>query len=277
MQTVTSEEYEIIRKLVYEKSRINLGAHKKELVTSRLSKRLKACNYQTFKEYCRFVSSPAGTPEIAHLIDAISTNHTLFFRENDHFTFLTNIVLPEFVKNADTHHRTSFNVWSSASSTGEEPYSVALTLTEFFKAHPQFSWHLDGTDISSIAVDKATHGIFAGEKVSPIPQKLLDKYFIRHEHPKEITFEAKPELKRNMRFYIQNLLKPPYPFMGQMFSLILCRNVMIYFDRKTQEELVSYLERYLLPGGYLFIGHSESLAGVKHNLKMLKPAIYQKP
>ncbi|OHE71506.1 MAG: hypothetical protein A2007_05390 [Verrucomicrobia bacterium GWC2_42_7] len=271
---ITQEEYDFIRQFVYEKSRINLGPHKKELVMARLSKRLRALNLTTYKEYLTYLKDISHKEEITHLIDAISTNHTFFFRETIHFDFLTSVILPEFVKKAGGGMRT-FRVWSAASSTGEEPYSIGIILSDYFLSHPHIQWALEGTDISTTALGAAKEGIFSEEKVKQLSSDIIDRYFKKCSETKEGFYQAKPPLRAKMNYRAQNLLKPPYPF-HEPFDVIFCRNVMIYFDRQTQQELVSYLVPHLRSGGYLMIGHAESLAGISHTLKIVKPTIYRK-
>ncbi len=266
---ISEKEYEFIRQLVYQHSRINLGPNKKELVMARLSKRLRACNLPSFKAYCDYLQSPSGEEELGNLIDAISTNHTFFFRENVHFEFLVNTVLPELAKTSQ-----QFRVWSAASSSGEEPYSIAISLAESLGLNNR--WHVECSDISSKVLQKASDGIFAEDRVSKMPQNLLKTYFQKGQGRWEGYYRVKPQLRQNLTFQLLNLMDPSFPF-REPFQVIFCRNVMIYFDRPTQEDLVNRLARYIVPGGYLMIGHAESLTGIKHPLKMIKPAIYKKP
>jgi chemotaxis protein methyltransferase CheR len=267
-------DYEFICELVYKHSRINLGANKKELVSARLGKRLRATNLPTITDYCRFLQGPGCTGELPHLIDVISTNHTYFFRENAHFDFLTQNILPELIKAPGTSR---LNLWSAACSSGEEPYTLALTLEQYFaKNSPKIPWKIDATDISNPVLLKARTGVYKVEAVDKIPPALLKTFFQPAPGATDGALQVKPALQQNIRFRQLNLLGPSLPF-TEPFQIIFCRNVMIYFDRATQEELVARLTRLLIPGGYLLVGHSESLTSIKHSLESVRPAIYRRP
>lgn len=269
-------DYEFIRELVYNHSRINLGPDKKELVSARLGKRLRATNITSISDYCRFLQDKEGDEELSHLIDAISTNHTYFFREQEHFDFLNNIALPEMVKRRATERWPRFNVWSAACSSGEEPYSLAIALNQFFGASNTWPWRIEATDISHRILQKARVGIYREESVKKVPPNLLRQHFQKGFGPQEGNYRVKQHVLESVTFRQLNLLEGALPF-NEPFQIIFCRNVMIYFDRNTQNELVNKLARQLVPGGYLMVGHSESLSGIKHPLTMLKPAIYQRP
>lgn len=272
---ISPKQYEYIRQLVYEKSRINLGANKKELVMARLSKRLRALGLHSYKDYIDLIDSSEGKDELTNLIDSISTNHTFFFREETHFMFLSSVVLPQFCPPGTEKLQRNFRIWSAASSTGEEPYSIAITLDQYFSNTPGWNWNIQCTDISTRVLQKAYEGIFPKERLEKIRPETLRKYFQKGRDEYEGYYRVIAELRRRMRFDIVNLLQPSYPF-NDTFQVIFCRNVMIYFDRETQQELVEKLTRQIVPGGYLMIGHAESLTNIKHRLRMIKPAIYQK-
>jgi chemotaxis protein methyltransferase CheR len=260
-------EFEFIRTLVYERSRISLGPDKRELVTARLGKRLRATNTTTLADYCRLLQSPAADDELANLIDVISTNHTFFFREQAHFDFLRNRAVPELSGAG------RFLVWSAAASSGEEAYSIAMTLSECL---PQVPWHIEGTDISHRIIARAAAGIYRDEAVERLPKNVMRTHFQKGFGPQEGNYRVKPALRDRVTFRQLNLLEGEPPF-REPFQVIFCRNVMIYFDRPTQEELVARLTRRLVPGGYLFVGHAESLTNIRHALKPVQPAVYQRP
>jgi chemotaxis protein methyltransferase CheR len=271
--SLSDQDYERIRRLVYEHSRIDLGENKKELVTARLAKRLRATGIADYAAYCRHVEGRAGVEELTHLIDAISTNHTFFFREIKHFDFMRETVLPSALK---TEPRRQFRMWSAASSSGEEPYSVAIQLDDYFSRQPGWSWKVEATDISTKILAKARDGIYPTDRLREVPPEWMRTYFQKGINEWEGHYRVKTELSSRVRFTHLNLLSTSYPFQD-LFHVIWCRNVMIYFDRTTQEQLVNQLAAKLMPGGWLFIGHSESLTGIRHPLKAVKPAIYQKP
>jgi len=266
-------EFDFIRSLVYERSRINLTADKRQLVSARLGKRLRATNLPTVTDYCRLLKSGAATEELSHLIDAISTNHTFFFREIAHFEFLRDKALPELLARARSERWSKLRVWSAACSSGEEPYSIAMTLAECV---PQWSWQVDATDISHRVLQKAALGIYDAECTGRLPKPTLRTHFQKGVGAQEGNYRVKAALRDRVNFRHLNLLEGEPPF-TEPFHLIFCRNVMIYFDRPTQEELVGRLSRRLLPGGYLFVGHSESLTHLRHPLTPVRPAVYQKP
>lgn len=274
-QPISPKEYEFIRQLVYNRSRINLGANKKELVMARLSKRLRALKIPSYGDYIQMLQSPSGADELTHFIDSISTNHTYFFREEEHFRYLTHTVLPRFCDNSRAGRKT-FNVWSAAASTGEEACSIAITLAEYFRHRPGWDWRILLTDISTRALGKAREGIFTADRLGPISQQLQRDYFSPSASGGPGALQIKPALRSRMQFVSLNLLSASYPF-RETFPAIFCRNVMIYFDKPTQTELVGNLTRHLEPGGTLMIGHAESLTGVQHSLKQIKPAIFEKP
>ncbi len=267
-------EFNFIRGLVYEHSRINLGPDKRELVSARLGKRLRATKLTSVSEYLDFLKTRNDGEELGHLIDAISTNHTFFFREIAHFDFLTKSVLPEMKARARQENWTQFNVWSAACSSGEEPYSIAMTLDETLG--DTWPWQIEATDISYRILAKATAGIYREETVKKLDPPRVRRHFQRGHGPQEGNYRVKSTLQSRITFQQLNLLEGRPPF-DHLFQLIFCRNVMIYFDRATQEELVNKLTQQIVPGGYLFVGHSESLTGIRHPLQTVRPAIYQRP
>lgn len=266
-------EFDFIRKLVYERSRINLSPDKRELVSARLGKRLRAMRLTSVTDYCRILRGPDSEGELANLIDAISTNHTFFFRENSHFDFLRQTVIPEMKARAPKEKWPRLHIWSAACSSGEEPYSIAITLAEALTGWP---WHIEATDISHRILDKARAGIYRDETVDRLPGMTIQTHFQRGFGPQDGNYRVKAPLRAQVTFRHLNLLEGEPPF-NEPFHVIFCRNVMIYFDRPTQEELVNKLTKRLVPGGYLFVGHAESLTGIQHHLQTIKPAIYRRP
>jgi chemotaxis protein methyltransferase CheR len=266
-------EFDFIRHLVYERSRISLSSDKRELVSARLAKRLRATNVANVGDYCRLLQSPDQEEELANLIDAISTNHTFFFRENAHFDFLRQTALPEMQARCGKERWSHFRVWSAACSSGEEPYSIAITLADSPAGWP---WQVEATDISHRILEKARAGIYRWETVERLPKHTLQHHFKRGFGPQDGNYRAKTNLRDRIHFQQLNLLEGEPPF-REPFHVIFCRNVMIYFDRPTQEELIAKLTRLLVPGGYLFVGHAESLTALKHSLAAIRPAIYRRP
>ena len=270
--TLSDADYEFLRRLIYEHSRINLGHDKRALVSARVAKRLRALKIGSYHEYCQRLKTEADGEELGHLVDVISTNHTHFFREEKHFDWLRSVLLPQWRLCHDENE--TFRAWSAASSSGEEPYTLAIVLAEFFGLDGK--WTIDATDISTRVLARAEQAVYDGEKLAPVRPELLHCYFQRGVGQWQGSFRVREELREHVRFQHLNLLQPQYPF-SQRFQLIFCRNVMIYFDRPTQETLIAKLTEQLEPGGHLLVGHSESLSGIRHSLRQLQPAIYFKP
>ena len=270
-EMLADADYEFLRRLVYEHSRINLGSDKRALVSARVAKRLRVLKIGSYREYCQMLKSNPGSEETGHLVDVISTNHTHFFREEKHFDWMQTVLLPEWLKSHNEGE--TFRAWSAASSSGEEPYTLAIVLAEFFGLSGK--WTIDATDISTRILDRAGQAIYDAEKLAPVHAELIRRYFQRGTGEFAGKFRVKEQLREHVRFQQLNLLQPQYPF-SQPFHLIFCRNVMIYFDRPTQETLVGKLSEQLEPDGHLLVGHSESLSGIRHSLRQLQPAVYLK-
>jgi chemotaxis protein methyltransferase CheR len=280
MVTLTSNqwpspaEYEFIRHLVYKHSRIHLGADKKEMVGQRLQRRLKAIGLGGYEEYCDFLKGPEGGEELTGLIDVISTNVTSFFREGPHFEFLANTALPQWAASPHRRPGDTFRVWSAGCSSGEEPYSAAIVLSEFLLRHSQYRGQVIASDISAHMLERAREGIYRIEQVKLPEGEWMKRYFLKGVGAYEGGCRVKDDLKKRVVFHHANLFQQELPASDPM-DVILCRNVMIYFDRETQEELVQRLSRRMAPDGYLLIGHSESLLGVPHGLTPLGPSVFR--
>jgi chemotaxis protein methyltransferase CheR len=226
---ITAAEYEFIRKIVYEHSRINLGPSKKELVMARLSKRLRALELPSYAEYINYLKSAAGRDEMTNLIDSISTNHTYFFREPQHFDFLSQVVLPQFCEMETGKHAAvgkTFRVWSAATSSGEEPYTISLLLDDYFSRNKAWNWSILCTDISTRVLAKAQEGVFAKDRLGPVRPDWLMRYFDKGIGESDGFYRVKAELRHNLRFVALNLLSPSYPF-RETFQVIFCRKGMI--------------------------------------------------
>ena len=271
---LSREAYRLIAEKVYAHSRIQLGEDKQALVSGRLAKRLRQLNLDSFEAYCRLLQSAAGAEELGPLVDLISTNHTHFFREIAHLNFLRDEALPEFTP-ALIKTRAPFRFWSAASSSGEEPYTVAIVLAEYERAHGAYQWQIEGIDISTRILERARAGVYPEDRIKLPQPEWLPRYFQKGTGENKGYFRVKDSLRQQVKFHHLNLLQSAYPVARDQ-HVIFCRNVMIYFDQPTQEELIGKLTRQLAPGGYLVVGHSESLLGVKHALKQLKPGIYRR-
>lgn len=283
---LTDKEFELIRYLVYSECGIKLSNEKRELVKSRLTKRLRKYGFHTFKEYYEYVTVIDKTGnELVCLIDCISTNKTEFFREKAHFDFLYKEFLPKLIKEKSKTRFYKLRGWSAGCSTGEEPFSIAITVYNHLtpsiplKAEGRVGngWDVKilATDISTTVLEKAKQGMYEKEKLEGLPQEIIKTYFIRGRDADTTYYKVKEHLRKMVLFGRLNLMEEHFPFTGQ-FDFIFCRNVMIYFDKATQRELVSKFHKYLAPGGYLFIGHSESLTGVPNSFEYIRPTIYRK-
>jgi chemotaxis protein methyltransferase CheR len=266
-------DFERISRLVYEQSGINLHAGKKELVKARLGKRLREGKFGSFRDYYHYVTTEKGINELVAMIDSISTNLTSFFREVSHFNKLYEIV-PEMIDATYNERRIpKLRIWSAGCSTGEEPYSLAITAREIIGGR-NCDLRILGTDISTRTLGTAIAGIYAKEKIKNIPPLLLRKYFQIGQGSRDGCYRVKKELKDIIKFTRFNLMD--IPSFNDPFDIIFCRNVMIYFDKETQKSLVDRFYGYLKEGGYFFTGHSESLTGLRHGFKYVEPSVYLK-
>jgi chemotaxis protein methyltransferase CheR len=266
---ISTDEFERFRKLIYDESGITLSDQKRTLLVSRLSRRLRDLGLSTFSEYYDRVMEDATRDEFTWMLDLISTNKTDFFRESNHFDFLRDRILPEL---EDVKR---IRIWSSACSTGEEPYTIAITLYEGVQDPAQWEFKILASDLSTRVLAKAATGIYETDRVKNIPEDVVRRHFLRGRGDRAGFVKVKPHLAAIIRFRRLNLMDDHYPIKNPL-DLIFCRNVMIYFDRPTQEQLVNKFHRYLKPGGYLFIGHSESLQWIRHPFRSLAPTIYRK-
>lgn len=264
--TLNAPVFEKIRRLAYEKFGLNLTAAKQPLVAARLGKKLRELKVPSYEAYYDLVVADRTGESLIALIDALSTNHTSFLREASHFDFLMKSVVPVLRK------RGSIDIWSAPCSTGEEPYSIAVTMLEQLGMPPKPGLRIRATDISTRALEVARQGAYTAERLGSMPMPLIRKYF-KQTGPG--SFQINPDVRRMIEFERGNLIEPMRA--NREFPIIFCRNVMIYFDKPTQERVVTNLTQFLEPGGYLLIGHSESLMGVHHGLDYVQPAIYRKP
>lgn len=259
--------FEKICRLVYDKAGIDLKGGKEQLVSARLSKKLRETKSRTYEEYLSGVEADRTGESLMALIDALTTNFTSFVRETAHFDFLKQTILPRLAG------RDTVEFWCAAAATGEEPYSLIFTMLDAFGTTAKASCRLLATDISSRALEAAQKGVYPAERFAACPREWLPKYLMRGDGDFKGLYQVKPAVVRRIEYKRLNLIESFN--VGRQFPLISCRNVMIYFDKPTQEKVVNRLASFLEPGGYLFVGHAESLAGITHPLKFVKPAIYQ--
>jgi chemotaxis protein methyltransferase CheR len=261
-------EFAKIRDLAYNTFGLDLRAGKETLVSTRLGKQIRQSGCRSFDEYYEQVVADSTGESLVNLIDALTTNHTSFFREPEHFDFLRRTFLPEWKT------RGNIDIWSAACSSGEEPYSIAICMLEELGPAAPGKVRILATDISTRVLAKGKQGIYPAERFEGLPAMQLRGYWLRGEGQWAGCYRAKKELRALVEFRRLNLLEPVSQI-GR-FALIFCRNVMIYFDKPTQQRVVERLTGCLEPGGYLLTGHAESLTGIDHGLKYVQPAVYRK-
>jgi chemotaxis protein methyltransferase CheR len=253
---------------------IKMPESKLTMVQSRLLRRVRDLRLDSVDEYAEYFFASSHSQEREHFINAITTNKTDFFREPEHFTYLAQVVLPERVVSG-TRAGARFNAWSAGCSFDEEPYTLAMVLAEHASGQPAFAFAVLATDISTRVLDRARNGIYHESQIFPVPVELRRKYLLRSRNGNESLARIVPELRKRVSFHQLNFMDDEYT-VRDMFDLVLFRNVMIYFDRKTQEAVINKICRNLTPGGYVFAGHSESLAGLDIPLNPVKASIYRK-
>jgi len=275
IQDLTKTDYEQIARLVYQQSGINLGDQKMQLVRARLGKRVRQGGFRSFAEYFRHVESDPTGEELCALLDAISTNTTHLFREIRHFHFLHRVIEEWAADPAWRRGHPVLRIWSAGCSSGEEPYSIVMTAHDALQRHAGVDLKILATDISLRVLARAKVGIFEAHRLGTVPPEYRHRYFTKVMDGDQEGMQVVPELRQKIHFARFNLMTPTFPF-RQGFDVIFCRNVMIYFDRPTQQTLVNKYAQHLHKGGYLLIGHSESLNGLDHPLEYVEPTIYRR-
>jgi chemotaxis protein methyltransferase CheR len=261
--------FDKFRSLIYERSGITLGPGKVSLVSARVAKRMRALEFTEYRDYLDFVVNDATGNEIVHLLDAISTNVTSFFRESAHFDFLAQ-ALAQWRAGGQTR----FRIWSAASSTGEEPYTIGMVALEAMGGG-NTDLRILATDISTRVLDVCMRGQYTENRVEPVPSNYLNRYFTKTKANGEALYGVVEGLRRIVTFRRLNLSTPPFPMKGPL-DVVFCRNVMIYFDDTVRRRLIEEAHRLLKPGGYLLVGHSESLSGCNSQFKIVRPSVFQK-
>lgn len=271
---LSDEVFEKLAVLIREKAGIRLNTSKKELVRARLSKIIREEGFESFQNYYDYVLHDRTGQELIRLLDSISTNLTEFFRESGHFDYMTDVFIPDILE-SDLHQKSRrLRIWSAGCSTGEEPYSIAIVLEESFPPIKNWDVKVLATDISTEVLQTAIRGFYNYKRVEGISKPILKKYFQRGSGQSEDLVKVKDQIKKLITFrYLNFVDKLPF---AQKFDLIFCRNVMIYFDKPFQKELVERFYQVLNPGGYLFIGHAESINWPGSKFKYIRPTVYKK-
>lgn len=267
----TDRDFQVLRKLVNQYTGISLSDAKRELVYNRLSRRLRYHNIKSFRHYCELLQSNSGGQEIIHFTNAITTNLTAFFRESHHFDFLKTNILDKYVNNSSSRR---LRLWSAGCSTGEEPYSMAMTIKARGDITDGADIRILGTDLDSTVLETAKQAVYPKEKLKKIPLHQAKRWFLRGSQSNAGLVQVKPAVRRLVTFRRLNLLEG-WPMKGP-FDAIFCRNVVIYFDKATQQRLVDRFADLLVDEGFLFLGHSESLFKVSERFGLVGQTIYQK-
>lgn len=274
-RSITDKEYDQFQKLIYKEAGIHLSGEKKSLLVGRLSKRLRELNLDNFSAYYNKVVGDSSGAELVILLDAITTNETHFFREPHHFEYLQNHIFPEWKKAAEEGRRSrTIRIWSAASSTGEEPYSLAMAALEYFPPEKGWKVEISASDISTRVLELALAGVWHMDRSHSIPPALLKRYMLRGSGAQEGKMAAGHDVRSVLKFQRLNLNEAHYHIKGP-FDAIFCRNVMIYFDQESRTRVVERLLNLLTPEGYFFLGHAESLSGVTTRVSSLAPAVYK--
>ncbi|MBF0629757.1 MAG: chemotaxis protein CheR [Magnetococcales bacterium] len=276
---LSDKDFNRLARFIQTECGIQMPPSKKSLVTARLQKRLRILKMESFTDYVDWVLDPsAAGEELINFIDIITTNKTDFFREPGHFDFMTKEALPDLLNRHQAGLRRPVQIWSAPCSTGEEPYTMAIVLLEFAenKKIPSYKGQILGTDLSTRALKHGQNAVYDMERVATLPASLKKKYMLRSRDPNTPRVKMGPELRQMVRFQHLNFMDSSYNI-SQAMDIIFCRNCLIYFDRPTTEAIVNKLCRHLAPGGYFFVGHSETLNNLKVPVTQVAPTIYQLP
>jgi len=272
---MTQAEFDRFSEFIIGQCGIKMPPSKKIMLEARLQKRLRTLGVPTFGEYLSHILGEDGRDELVHMLDAVTTNKTDFFREPVHFQYLSQVILPEFHQERVNTGSRPFFLWSAGCSTGEEPYTLAMVLSEFAGQHSEFRFSIVATDISTRALDRARDGIYDADRVSTVSLELKQRYLLKSRDRTRNQVRMAPDLRAAVQFRRLNLMEETLSF-SEPLDVIFCRNVIIYFDRNTQERLISRFCRLLRPDGYLFLGHSESVHGFDLPLRRLTSTVYRK-
>lgn len=268
-RSMDEQTFQSLCRIIYDYSGITLGPTKRALVMTRVGKRMRALGCPDYAAYLKKLTTENSHDEFVQLIDAVSTNVTSFFRESAHFDYLH-----DRLAGWASSGQSKFRIWCAAASTGEEPYTLAMTSLNAIQGKTS-DIRILATDISTRALSLCVNGVYSEEKVKPVPQDLRSKYMEKVKTNGETTYSAGPALRKLLTFNRLNLSKPPFPMKGP-FDCVFCRNVMIYFDRDVRSALLNDIHRLLRPGGYLFVGHCESLTNTVRGYKAVTPSVYIK-
>lgn len=273
--TISDQEFRLFQDLVKAHTGIALSEHKRNLVCSRLGKRLRALKLVSFKHYYDYLSGETGHAELEHFVNAITTNKTDFYREKPHFDFLEQEMVPAWKARAVRTGERRIRIWSAGCSSGEEPYTIAITLQRAIENLPAWDVRILASDIDTEVLARAAQGVYAAERVAEIPRSILERYFLQGTGAHDGFVQVVPELRNLITFRRINLQDNQWPIQTR-FDCVFCRNVIIYFDKPTQRRLMERFSGYLQDDGHLFLGHSESLHGMSDQFTPLRNTVYRK-
>ncbi len=265
---LSDADFNKLSKFIYTQYGIKMPPEKKIMLQSRLQKRLRALCIYSFKEYIDYVFGGQTNDEIIHMMDVVSTNKTDFYREPAHFDYLRQLILPKLFES-----KKQIKIWSAGCSSGPEVYTLAIELMEFAIAHQGFDFTILGTDISTVMLKKAYTAIYPEEMIEPVPLDLKKKYLLRSKDKTKKLIRINEQLRKKVKFQRLNFIDETYQI-NELYDIIFCRNVLIYFDRETQERVINKLCNHLKTDGYFFLGHSESITNINVPLKQIKPTVY---
>jgi chemotaxis protein methyltransferase CheR len=270
---ITDAEFHDAASLVYDRFGIHLTEQKRSLVAGRLAKRVRHLGLRNLGAYLALVRSDQTGAELSEFINRITTNHSFFFREKAHFDFLLKTVIPEMKKRLAQNPSYPIRFWSAGCAAGEEPYTIAILVRDALGGLAvNADWGVLATDVSLTALAEARRGVYSSARLKELPPVLRSAYF---QNVGEDAWSVRADIRRSVLFKRLNLMNETYPFKGS-FDVVFCRNVMIYFDVPTRKALVERIHRYIKPGGYFFVGHSESLPRETCSFEYLSPATYRK-
>ncbi len=274
--TMTKNDFAFFSNLIQSRCGIKMPDVKKTMLESRLRKRLRLLGLQNFKEYLEYVDSPDGkSNELVSMIDVVTTNKTDFFREPAHYDYLYSKSVPKLMEKHGVGKDRELRIWSAGCSSGEEPYTLAMVLSDYSRNVEKISFNILGTDISTRVLEKARRAVYAEEKVEPVPAVMKKRYLLKSKDRTKPQVRIVLELRKLIQYGRLNFLDDKYGI-NSKFDIIFCRNVLIYFNRENQRSILLKILQHLEPNGYLFTGHSETLHSLDLQVKLLAPSVYRK-
>ena len=274
--TMTRNDFAFFSNLIQSRCGIKMPDIKKTMLESRLRKRLRHLGIRNFREYWDYLETPLGkSNELVSMIDVVTTNKTDFFREPAHFDYLYEKSVPDLIERFGAGTRRELKIWSAGCSSGEEPYTLAMVLSDYSRNVGRLSFSILGTDISTTVLEKASRGVYKEEKIEPVPAVMKKRYLLRSKDRQKRLVRIVPQLRSLMEYRRLNFLDSNYGI-NDTFDVIFCRNVLIYFERENQRDILLKQLRHLVPGGYLFTGHSETLHSLDLPVELKAPSVYRK-